>query len=279
MNLCGTVILYNPQPTVWAHLALCLPYLWCLYVLDNSADSHEKEAYELSQGGDVRYRHFPDNRGIAWPLNYVLKELEQREGWVLTLDQDSFFSPGILACYIKTAKTFLAKDKKVALFAPDWGGDALQPQGDGNSIEYVSRAITSGSLVCLEAARNVGGYNEELFIDEVDNDLCYRLRRHGYHIARINTVVLEHHVGRTERHRLLWMHPIVYNHSALRKYYITRNRIYIQRHYPEVFWESLRLNVRMFILVLLFEDDKLSKVFMMLRGLWDGLRGCMGKID
>ncbi|MBQ7497088.1 MAG: glycosyltransferase [Selenomonas sp.] len=248
-------------------------------MLDNSADSHESEAHELSQGGDVRYHHFPDNRGIAWPLNYVLQALGQMDGWVLTLDQDSFFAPGVLACYIKTAESFLATDENVALFAPDWGGGALQPQGDGNSIEYVSKAITSGSLVCLEAARSVGGYNEELFIDEVDYDLCYRLRRHGYHIARINTVVLEHHVGKTERHHLLWMHPVVYHHPALRKYYITRNRIYIQRHYPELFWESLRLNVRMFFLVLLFEDDKLSKVLMMLRGLWDGLRGRMGKLN
>ena len=37
--------------------------------------------------------------------------------------------------------------------------------------------MTSGNLLNLKIAEKIGDFEEKLFIDEVDHDYCYRIRR------------------------------------------------------------------------------------------------------
>lgn len=62
--------------------------------------------------------------------------------------------------------------------------------------ENVKIALTSGTLIKLEAWRNIGLFNELLFVDEVDHEFCYRLRSEDYNIVKVNGVFMNHKIGR-----------------------------------------------------------------------------------
>lgn len=52
----------------------------------------------------------------------------------------------------------------------------------------------------MEAYKKIKGFNNELFIDTVDTDFCYRLLLNGYRIIQLKNIYLDHQLGNiTER--------------------------------------------------------------------------------
>lgn len=273
MRLAGVVTLYHPDDEVFGNILSYADALDMLYVCDNSEEPAQELGRRLEERKNVRYLAFGENKGIAYPLNQVLKEAGDCD-WLLTMDQDSRFREGVFCQYLRAVQKILQQKTKCGAFAVRLSGD--EPGGEPFCQE-VPFAVTSGSLIHVRTALQVGGFDEALFIDEVDHEFCYRLRLHGYKILRVNSVVMEHSIGHSERRRFLWMAPVVYHHPPIRKYYITRNRIYVQKKYPEVRKRYLYLILKNFITVLLYETQKAKKIRYMLRGLYDGLSGRMGK--
>ena len=56
--------------------------------------------------------------------------------------------------------------------------------------------ITSGSLINTSIFSEIGGYNEKLFIDEVDHEYCYRIKMLGYSVLQLENILLNHTLGR-----------------------------------------------------------------------------------
>ena len=52
--------------------------------------------------------------------------------------------------------------------------------------------------VAISAWHKVGGFFEDLFIDGVDIDFCYLIRKHGFRILRINSIQLLHELGHSQ---------------------------------------------------------------------------------
>lgn len=190
-----------------------------------------------------------NNIGIASALKKIMEYAgENGYEWVLTLDQDSVAAPGLIDEYLKYtddstigALTCIIKDRNF---------DELQPAGE------VDCCITSGCFMRVDAYKKTPGYDEWLFIDSVDFDICLSLREAGYRIRRIPFEGLIHEVGKGKK----TVFGYVYNHPAWRKYYIARNRVYVaKKHGGNVFREIVR-NIRDMFLVLLYEDDKLAKI-------------------
>ena len=146
------------------------------------------------------------------------------------------------------------------------------------SIE-IDECITSGSLLNIKAWNKIGGFDENLFIDGVDFDICYRLKKNGYKILCIQSVVLLHELGHIEYHRFLFWRVLVKNHSAFRKYYIARNIIYIAKKRKSVLLvvKGLLQEIKMLGIVILYEEDKLNKSRCICRGIYDGFKGKVGE--
>jgi rhamnosyltransferase len=79
--------------------------------------------------------------------------------------------------------------------------------------------------------------------------------------------------------RFLWRAIHSTNHGALRKYYMTRNRLYMRKHFPEFRAPYLKMVLLDALKVLLIEDDKRRKIECMMHGALDFMRGNMGKWD
>jgi rhamnosyltransferase len=143
-------------------------------------------------------------------------------------------------------------------------------------------AITAGSLLRVGAYGDAGAFREDFFIDFVDNEYSLRLRRRGWRVIYSPTGIMEHAIGAPKRYKLLWMRPVSSNHSPLRRYYITRNRlltnaVYFSVEPRAVMQDYYRLAGEVFLLTLL-EDRKLAKWWAMALGAWHAVIGRRGKL-
>lgn len=210
-----------------------------------------------------------DNLGIAKALNQVFY-FSDKMGykWVLTLDQDSMLSYELLCCYGECMES-----SKVGIYCPrvhDLVSGVTWPK-DG--LIELDKCITSGSLTSVCAWQDIAGFDEYLFIDEVDNDFCYRLRKMGYKIVVIPSALLNHKVGKTRIVNFFGKRIYVRNHSSMRKFYITRNRLYLDRkYYGHIRATSIFKTLLFIVKTFIFEDDKKAKLMACLSGVKESIR-------
>ena len=113
-----------------------------------------------------------------------------------------------------------------------------------------------------------------MFIDSVDFEYCYRMRKNGFGVIQVSEVQLLHQLGESEKHHFLFWTVQVNGHSAFRKYYIARNTVY----YPlkhKLWLRFVRGNIRnlwLIIVVLFYEDDKINKLKAIMKGWKAGFR-------
>jgi len=253
-----------------------LPAFRHVLVVDDSTENHASLLGDLSR---VLYISSGENLGIAHALNVGCQAASALgAGWVLTMDQDSAWAPTELKRFLSAAFT-LASDLNVAIIAPNFCGSGIPASADGSlGPRDCNSVISAGSLLRLEAFRRVGGYNEALFIDQVDHELGYRLRNAGMRIVRFEGIVMQHEVGAPLRTRLLGRNIVAGGHSAIRKYYMVRNALYMRKRYAAFGAPYLEMILLMAIGVLVLEQDKWSKLGHMLKGAWHYFRGFTGKM-
>lgn len=58
----------------------------------------------------------------------------------------------------------------------------------GCSWRRVPRMMTSGSVISVRKALEIGGFDERLFIDEVDCEICYRAVGAGFSLFQSSDV-------------------------------------------------------------------------------------------
>lgn len=200
------------------------------------------------------------NIGVAAALNKGLqKAIDEGYDWLLTMDQDSVFEPGALK---ELKDVAFSSRENIAIVSPF---HFIKRPVKTSAIEEVTITMTSGNLLRVSAARSVGMFEEKLFIDSVDNEYCLRLRKHGFRIIRVNRSILHHALGTLKKN--------IVTHPASRRYYITRNMLYVMKKYfPRLFLFGSKELIKSFVLILLIEDDKWSKIKAMFRGLSDFLK-------
>jgi rhamnosyltransferase len=139
--------------------------------------------------------------------------------------------------------------------------------------------MTSGSMMPASAMNEVGPFDESLFMDYVDIEFCLRARRKRMLILQ-SSAVLFHSLGRTTYHRLFGLAFGATNHSAARRYYITRNRLILLMRYAADWpwaWREWRAMLFETVKIVLVENNKWRKFRAMAVGTADALTGRVGK--
>lgn len=127
-----------------------------------------------------------------------------------------------------------------------------------------------------------GPFRDDFFIDYVDTEYCLRVKRRGFHIIVACNAHLQHKLGNQKKFKVgpLEMRPTF--HSPVRWYYISRNRIPMIREYglrfPHWLLYELVINGYGLLRMMLFEDQKWTKILALLFGALDGLTGRTGAI-
>lgn len=279
LRLAGVVTLYYPNKDIVPHILSYLPELDILYVLDNSEKINEDIAQQIRALPHVHYVSFGENTGISYALNYALNKANDKGyKYLLTMDQDSYFLPKMMSQY-KEFVTYNAKENyfnKVAMFCVHYTR-LSEKKYFNDKPQFIKVGITSGSIIPIQLAIENGGFDENLFIDEVDSEYCYRMENQGFKVLELPNIILNHSLGNPTKHHLLNYNFITFNHNALRKYYITRNKIYVMKKYPMVRKSYIEMLIKMTLKVILVEENKISKLKYIIKGCKDGFLNHMGK--
>lgn len=274
-DLAGVVILYNPLDDVWDNIQSYIDYLGVLYVVDNSEKFNETLVEKLKHHDNVCYINNHGNMGISYSLNMVLKNVQNKYRWLLTMDQDTSFLPNTFIHYASCIYELVMD------LNPVYGICINMDEGDSepiNKLNMAEKCITSGSIINVSISIWCGGFDERLFIDEVDNEFCFRCNKKGYILLQYHKHILKHELGHPIFIHLLGRKIQSVNENYIRAYYITRNHLYIISKYPDIAFRYRNELIKFIVKIILFEPDKFRKLKYAIWGIVDYNKKIMGKL-
>jgi rhamnosyltransferase len=281
-TIAGTVVLYRPAGDVIANIRSYLDDLEILYVIDNSETVNREIVVRIQQLDKVVYLHNGENLGIARALNCAAgKAIDAGYELLLTMDQDSCASSGMISAMLECLKD--TEFSSIGIITPFHVMEFDDKRPGTEDCERIVSTMTSGNLLNLQVYQQVGPFRDDFFIDLVDVEYCLRLARHGYLVIQANRALLRHGLGDITRIRFMNRQLRSANHSALRRYYMTRNRFHVWRSYGDLAaaQETIAQDKACFRgeirNILLMERDKLAKLAMMVRGYLDFRKNRFGR--
>jgi len=283
-RVCAVIVSYNPPDALLDSLAAIRPQVTHLVLVDNGSAFDSVQMLEIARSTlNCEVIRNGSNIGIAKALNRGISYARSRGSQhVLFFDQDSKVANSDYVASLLEAYGRSSGSIPIAMVAPCYvdriSGTHLPiaRRRDGSPIS----TMTSGTLVPIKTFAALGQYDERLFIDYVDIEFCLRCHQSRYVILEAPQAVLLHTLGRPTRHRLFGKSFVTTNHSASRRYYITRNRLLTMlRYWRDWQWLSyeLKLSLSELVKVVFVEENTKDKLSCATRGIADALRNRTGR--
>lgn len=230
------------------------------------------------------------NKGIAFASNSGVFFLKKRYNidWVIFSDQDTVYKID----FFRSIYQAINSSSEYMVYIPDYIDEIANNRGryviriknrlhvsDKNINGDIYQGIASGMVWKVKLFTQIGGFREDLFIDWVDMEICWRLYSMNHRIGLLECGIF-HELGDSNTRLLNRRVPI---RSAMRYYYLIRNGIYLALRFNH---GSVRVNLwylRKVILqfggylVLSFFDYK--KIRALSIGLIHGITGRLGSYD
>lgn len=289
-KVAAIIISYNPDNNLLDSINLLINQVEKIIIVDNGSESEKKKNINLIKdinNEKIKVIFNQENLGIATALNIGVKDaLKQGYNWILTMDQDSKVSSNMIEKMFEVYSTIDESERKDILsIFPNFVDERIQSieeNSEMNAYEYVDADITSGNLLKAEVFDKVGFFDDSLFIDLVDTDFCMRLNEENIKMIKVRDAILYHSLGESQTVKSIFGKFNTSNHSALRRYYMTRNRFYTWEKYKDLNSFTLNRDKKLFkkefIKIILGENDKINKIKMVFKGYKDYKKGIRGKL-
>lgn len=280
IKVAAVVTTFKADKSIIPNLDRIAKQVELVIVVDDSGDWSRESILDCDEMTNAVVIHNEGNLGIAAALNRGVIHAELMGcDWVISLDDDTLVSTTYIDDVIAFLQTGIVASIGLIACARNEG---LKASIKINDYTLKRNLITSGCVFSIKKFHEVGGFDENLFIDLVDFDFCTRLRKSGSVIVQLNKVGMDHRVGNSKEIRFLAMKVVVYNHSPFRLYYQMRNLfLFAKKHlvFDPLLSLYLMLDViRLPLKALLFEQDKEARLFYLAVGLKDGLFCRGGKL-
>lgn len=234
-KICAGIVLYNPDiEKLSENISAIISQVKTVVLVDNGSTNIGEVQDRWENIRNIVFIKNEKNQGIAKALNQMCEWAMNNDfNWILTLDQDSVCDINMvrfLRRNVQTDDIGIVCPKVVFRIGQETVQqiDTMVNDKDGT----LEACITSGSLTRISAWDKVGGFDDWMFIDHVDNDFCMRLRLNDYRIIRSNDAILYQNAGEmAHRKSLIGKTKMIANYSPLRNYYIVRNSVYYMRKY------------------------------------------------
>lgn len=274
MKIVAGIVLFNPNlDRLVENLYAVCPQVQKVVLVENGSDNREDIKKLLESFENIDLICNTRNMGIAYALNQIGNYAKDNNyAWMLALDQDSVIKDGLIEKYCECLENASPNTAMLTCRIEDRNFEFEEKQAL-NKTEEVEFCITSASLLKTEAWEKVGGYDQELFIDKVDTDMCWNLIENGWKIIKIDYVGVLHEIGnKTKRINFLGKQVTIFNHSPFRCYYIVRNGIYCAEKHKK-YRDTRQMKKSSFnriLLCMLFENQKIQKLVAGVKGIADG---------
>lgn len=231
------IVTYNPDLNILkTNVENLFEQGFKIIIIDNNSNNIEK----FSGLDSIKIIRLTENMGIAYALNKGMEAaLQKGATWVLALDQDTKVADNLLEEY----KKFIDLPNVAALSPRVIKKGLPIDNSDCDSVIEINKCPTSGFFMKTSLWDQVGRYDDWMFIDYVDYDMCAKLKVNGYHIYRVNTTYIIQNLGKIKVNQKLYKigslfhlkkisnFAITYNHNSIRNYYFVRNGLYYIHKY------------------------------------------------
>lgn len=263
-DICVCVVTYNPDDITWANIENISNQVGRIVVVDNSDDVVSKNVAKKACEKKCEYISNGGNKGLAYALNqgyYYAKKNNYK--LYMTLDQDSECAPQM----IENLVLCLNNNEKRTSVGPCWNDEGISKD------EEVKYLITSGNITPTVLIDEIGGFDEDFFIDSVDMDFSLSLRKIGCKLYKVKNAILNHKIGEIEKS---YIFKIPYlSHSPRRMYYIYRNHILLRKKYfkdfPIFIIRLYLFHILETLKIIFIERNKMRKIQNAIDGVVAGL--------
>ena len=215
-----------------------------------------------------------ENVGLGAAFNKIIKfAREHSYTHFIYFDQDTSIDNKIL----KNLYDFLRNEdlQNFALVGPKY--HSMPPKNPTQMIieknVKTSWIISSGSIHNLSLIPANIKYKEDYFIDRLDFEICWQLSQLGYDIGLLEGYSINHSIGEINKN---WVGLVTRNHSAIRHFYMSRNRVlFYLRDYKKIYLTGLLILILSSIkhlVILNLEKNAFQKFSMALKGFISGVK-------
>ena len=281
------MVLYNPNENYLQNaINSILPQVDQLILVDNSSFINKVE-----QNTKVHYIPLRKNLGIAKAqnigFNFINENLNQIK-YIVFSDQDSVVRDNVVLELVNGFEFLYNKNFKVGIVGTRAINERNNKRYKSNAKELkfyskeeldfstditeVVSVRSSVSLISVDVFREIGGFDEDLFIDGVDHEWCWRAAFSGkYKSFIIENAIIDHNLG--EGDKTIGFYRFSFP-SSIRLYYQYRNYLFlIRRNYVPKHWKFkhfFKYFFKFFYFSLIHENKK-QNFYNILRGIKDGL--------
>lgn len=267
------VVLYKPSDNDLKQVIGNIKSNFLVLIIDNSEQSH---IHHFDRFLNVVYKHFKQNIGLSDAYNYGIDFcLANQKKFMWIMDQDSDFSHTpiqdldhiiltnqieLIGCAILGLRPVSSMEELKVKWSQDFTWDEV--------------LLSSGSIINVEIAKRLKGFDSRIFIDTVDCEYAFRVMQNGYKILRINNLTFVHNIGTPTNLRYADMCLMSYKHSPLRRYYMVRNNLLMNEIYSnsdnQYIKNTLQYSMKTWVFEQLrlinYEDNRLLKYYYCLLG-------------
>lgn len=243
-----------------------------------------EEDFEFNGFDNLIFKKLDGNYGIAYAQNVGIRNaIKEGADFILLSDQDTIYPEN----YINQFLPYL-NEGNAQLYCPIFFDNVknvyspimikkFKSVSFVNEPTFVQHAIASGSIIDVDCLNKVGLMDENLFIDYVDFEFCWRLTNCGYKILTVPSIIINHQLGDGTK-KILNKHVTL--RSDIRYFYILRNGFYLAFHCKYLsFLEKLSLLKRTisFSCGVFLLKHNFKSIRLIFTALYDGITSKLGK--
>lgn len=289
MKTVALVTLYYPCADVVAHIEQLSKQVSTVILLDNTPQESHKDLF--SHIKKSVYHSFGENLGLSAAFNRALKECSvcRESDFIFFFDQDSCVTPHLIRTLVNDFLT-LQKTYCVGLLGPLYfdktrnrkAGITKRAKYVGSGCFQETEIITSSMITTYHILEYVGFWDESIFLDYADFELCWRMAKKGFGIFVTSNATLIHSLGSgwINANFLLKKCSMTYS-TPLREYYQTREAVkLLGRRYIPFNWRRnfiFNLTIRI-LLYTLYLPEKVKRLKYFCLGIVHGVLGRNGEL-
>jgi rhamnosyltransferase len=302
-SVCAITITFNPDIGIFEQQLQSLQTQCQVVLVDNGSKAETlTEIERLAEQYGCRLLALETNEGIAAAQNQgvalVERELPNCE-YLLFLDHDSIPPAAFVEDLVEEFRNVQRTHPRAGVIGPAiyepraetyYGFHVLQgvryrrvlPAAMDDDLVACTTINSAGTFCPVQVMREVGPFDEGLFIDHVETDWCFRASDRGFELFGTKSVVLEHRMGDDVLSvRLAGKTTTLPYRSPHRHRYLMRNSVQmLRRSYIPLVWKAYCVVkiVVTFVLFGFFAENNAEQRRAIVGGIADGIRGGSGVI-
>lgn len=281
------LVTYNPNMNELKDSLLELKKQTSFIVICNNS----LEDLKIQANKTIKLFNFGTNLGIAKAQSIGMKwAFDNGADFILQMDQDSIPEVNMVDNLCKCYNELTESGYKIGLVGPqDFDKDTkIRNKARINkgysivnkSYSVLQNTLSSGSLISKEIYKLIGGMDDDLFIDAVDSEYCWRIIKNNFLVIKNDNALLGHKLGEGKRKVLKFINIGI--SSPIRNYYQIRNVILLlTRTYVPLYWKlshSIKLIFKLLFYPLIL-DNGIKRFKYQWYGFWDGIFRIVGRYD